>query len=118
MPIIAHTTDKKLNILNTDTFVIDGFSQFYHKASKTYLDIIDISTVTEDGKKINSKKISPLFFNKYFYLGFCITIHASQGETYKTPYTIYDWNFYHFSNKAKYVALSRATDIQNIQIQQ
>ena len=61
-------------------------------------------------------KIKTKDFHKFFYLGFCITIHASQGETYNCKYTIYDWDFYHICNKAKYVALSRGTNVSNIQI--
>jgi hypothetical protein len=60
--------------------------------------------------------ISPHDFHKYFYIGFCITVHTSQGETFDEKYTIYDWNFFHFCDKAKYVAVSRATSIDNIQI--
>lgn len=100
MPIIAHTTNKKLNILNSQKFVITDVSQEYF----TIL-IDDVST------KINIYK-----FNQFFYLGFCITIHSSQGETFSGKYTIHDWNFNRFCKKAKYVALSRGTNINNIQI--
>lgn len=99
MPVISHITDGKLNIINSQTYKI--------------IEINDETFTLEGNEKILIKN---KFFHKCFYLGFCITIHASQGETYKTPYTIYDWNFYHFNEKAKYVALSRATDIKNIQI--
>lgn len=61
-------------------------------------------------------KISINEFHTYFFVGFCITAHASQGETFKEKYTIYDWDFIHFSKRAKYVSLSRATDYDNIQI--
>jgi hypothetical protein len=55
-------------------------------------------------------------FHKFFYLGFCITIHASQGATIKVPYTIYDWNHQCMCKRGKYVSLSRGTEINNIQI--
>ena len=55
-------------------------------------------------------------FHKFFYLGFCITIHASQGQTFNEKYTIHDFGYKHFCDKAKYVALSRSTNINNIQI--
>ena len=100
MPIIAHTTNKNLNILNSQKFVITDV------CNETFtIEIDDVST------KFKLEK-----FNKLFYLGFCITIHASQGETYKEKYTIYDWKFQRFCSKAKYVALSRGSDINNIQI--
>ena len=59
-------------------------------------------------------KIACQDFNKYFYLAYCITVHASQGETFKEPYTIYDWG--KMCKRAKYVALSRGTKLENIQI--
>ena len=100
MPVIAHITDKKLDILNSETFVVKSID------SKNI-------TVCDDDRIV---KVSIENFHKYFYLGFCITIYASQGETFDNKYTIYDWNFSHFCKKAKYVALSRATNIKNIQI--
>jgi DNA replication protein DnaC len=100
MPIIAHTTNKKLNILNSQQFIITDVSNEYFT-----IEIDKISTKL----KINK-------FNHLFYLGFCITIHASQGETFKGVYTIHDWKFNRFCSKAKYVAMSRGTDINNIQI--
>jgi len=100
MPVISHMTDKNLDILNSETFKIKSVNN-------------ETIEVTEHNRVI---KINTKDFHKYFYLGFCITIHASQGETFDEPYTIYDWNFIHFCDKAKYVALSRGTNIKNIQI--
>ena len=100
MPVVAHTTNKKMNILNSEKFIVTEI----------------------DNKKITMKehehevKVNIADFHHFFYLGFCITIHTSQGDTFNTKYTIYDWSFKHFCEKAKYVALSRATDINNIQI--
>ena len=102
MPVITHTTNKKLNILNSETFVIEKINN-------------DKITIIDETRKI---EVETKMFHKYFYLGFCITLHASQGSTFNKPYTIYDWKFKHFSNRAKYVALSRGTSKENIQIHQ
>jgi len=55
---------------------------------------------------------------KYFLVAYCITIHKSQGQTYKEPYTIWDWYKFRPSevNELKYVAVSRATDPKNVYI--
>ena len=98
MPVIAHVTNKKLRFMNSQTFVIDDVTQESL-----------VITNGEDTIKINTKD-----FHKFFYLGFCLTVHASQGETFSEKYTIHDW--YLMCNKAKYVALSRGTSIENIQI--
>jgi ATP-dependent exoDNAse (exonuclease V) alpha subunit len=55
-------------------------------------------------------------FSNHFLLAFCITIHCSQGQTYDEKYTIYDWNHPRFNNKLAYVALSRSTKYEYIQI--
>lgn len=101
MPILCNKTHKKLNILNSEIFKV-------HKLSTTHFTIINGAKEKID---IDIKE-----FHKYFYPGFCITVYASQGETYTDKYTIYDWNFEHFCNKAKYVAMSRSSHIDNIQI--
>lgn len=100
MPIIAHKTDKPKSIINSQTFIITQVSstEIKYKFDK------DVYTIP----------ISD--FHKYFYLGFCITIHASQGATFNEKYTIHDWEIECFCDKAKYVAMSRSTDINNIQI--
>ena len=98
--IIAHKTNKQQDILNSQTFIITKITN----ETLTYKNDDDIYTLSID------------IFHKYFYLGFCITIHASQGETFTKKYTIYDWNVDCVCNKAKYVALSRGTNINNIQI--
>ena len=101
MPILCKKTNKKLHILNSEIFKV-------HKIASTHFTIINGAKEKID---IDSKD-----FNKYFYPGFCITVYASQGETYTDKYTIYDWNFENFCNKAKYVAMSRCNNINNIQI--
>jgi len=103
MPVIAHKTNKKLGIVNSQTYQIRKFEKNTKSPDKYKITIDDLEICSTE-------------FHKYFYVGFCITLHASQGETFFEPYTIYDWGLHHFCNKAKYVALSRATSIKNIQI--
>lgn len=104
MPIICHRTNKKLNILNSDRFIISSINN-------------DIITYTNEVRTENNEEdltIETHLFHKYFYIAFCITSHASQGETFKEPYTIYDWKL--MNDTAKYVCLSRGTNRENIQI--
>ena len=53
-------------------------------------------------------------FQKFFYVAYCITTHKSQGSTFKSSYTIHEYE--KFDSRLKYVALSRSTDIKNINI--
>ena len=57
-------------------------------------------------------------FQKHFYVAFAITYYQSQGCTLRGKYTIHDWHAQHVDWRAKYVALSRATSKQNVQINQ
>jgi hypothetical protein len=100
MPIIAHTTDKKMNILNSDLFTIESIDD-------------KEMTIVDETRKIIMKTAE---FHKTFYLGFCITVHASQGATINENYTIYDWNHISMCERAKYVSLSRSSSIKKIQI--
>jgi hypothetical protein len=77
---------------------------------------IDGDIITLVGCGDREVQIKATEFHKYFYIGFCITVHTSQGETIKEKYTIYDWNSYCFDVRARYVGLSRATSVNNIQI--
>jgi hypothetical protein len=108
VPVVCHTTrnnkkekTKCNGFLNSERFEVQQIEK-------------DMITLVGEGDREVQIKSSE--FHKYFYLGFCITVHTSQGETFKEKYTIYDWNFFHFCEKAKYVAVSRATSIDNIQI--
>ena len=99
--IICHKTNKKINILNSEIFYIHSF------------DKDTFSYINNEKEKV---KIQHSDFHKYFYPGFCITTYGCQGATYTQEYTIYDWDFIHFTDKAKYVALSRSTNVNHIQI--
>jgi hypothetical protein len=104
MPIICHRTNKSLDVLNGDRFKIISIND---KVLKFTNDLR-----TEKNEKPIELEITN--FHTYFYLAYCITCHASQGETFKEPYTIYDWMT--MNQRAKYVALSRGTEKNNIQI--
>ena len=52
---------------------------------------------------------------RYFDYAYATTIHRAQGSTITAPYSINDWND-RLSKKLKYVAVSRTSDKENIQI--
>ena len=100
MPVVAHKTNKTLNILNSEKFNVKVIGK-------------ETVTVSDGDRDIEIKHKE---FHKYLYLGFCTTVHASQGETFRSKYTIYDWGCRPFCERAKYVAISRACRIGDIQI--
>jgi hypothetical protein len=108
MPIICRRTHKKKNKKKDDKFYVLNSEKFIVKKIEG-----NIITIKDEEREITFDKN---IFHKYFFLGFCITLHSSQGETFVKKYTIYDWNSYCFDKRARYVGLSRATSIKNIQI--
>ena len=67
-------------------------------------------TVKNDRKVI----IKSSGFQTLFCVGYAFTTHSCQGMTINEPYTIHDFDRMH--KKLKYVALSRATKKDNINI--
>ena len=53
-------------------------------------------------------------FVKMFNVAYCITTHRAQGMSIDEPYTIYEFEL--FDERLRYVALSRATDKNLINI--
>jgi ATP-dependent exoDNAse (exonuclease V) alpha subunit len=108
MPIIARKNSKQFNICNNETFKIH---QVRHK-TKTI--VIRDEFADEFVAETELIKISFDQFQHMFYLAYCITTHKSQGMTIDQPYCIHE--FEKFDERMKYVALSRSTDILNINI--
>ena len=100
MPLIAKINCKAQNISNNETFKIDSIWCSC---------IIVISDSTNEKIIIDFVDIQ-----KLFYVAFCITVHRSQGCTFDHPYTINEWSL--FDKRLKYVALSRSTKKEYINI--
>ena len=99
MPLIARRNNKKLNIYNNEMFTC-------HSIKKETI-IVKNEMDEEIEIPFNSIKY-------FFHIGFCITTHKSQGETYNEDYAIYEWE--QMSYTLKYVALSRGTNKNIINI--
>ena len=99
MPIIAYKNNSKLDIVNNEMFTINN---------------IDDKFVYFSNSKKKDLSVEVSKFQDNFYVGYAITIHKSQGSTFDYPYTIHEWNT--LDDKLKYVALSRATNKNLINI--
>ena len=99
VPIIAKLSDKELNISNNQMFTVKEISN-------------NVIVIKDEDK--NEIKINIYDFQRMFYVAYAITIHKCQGETYDEPYTIHEWE--RLNKRLKYVALSRATDKNLINI--
>ena len=72
-----------------------------------------ITLADEDNERYDFSKEE---IYKGFYSAYCITIHKSQGETFKQRYTIWDWDKIpknYFGRRLRYTAQSRSSDPEN-----
>ena len=121
LPIIGTHNNKKLNIVNNQNYRI----------LKVTTDVIIIGDKVMEESYILAKKkaeqskksfimpddiikIKTELFQRLFYPAYSFTIHKSQGQTIKEPYSIHE--FYRLSHKLKFVALTRATQLCDINI--
>jgi hypothetical protein len=102
MPLLCHKTSKrKYNIFNSCQYKIKTLNK----------DTFSIQNNIQEDIEIPYKE-----FHDYFWLGFCLTSHSAQGDTYKEPFTIYDWSRRKDDTTFHYVALSRGTSLKHINI--
>ena len=103
MPIIARINNKMNDIdkYNNERFTIKSIDRINNSI-----------TITDGSDKIMEVKTEML--QALFYIAFCITVNKSQGSTINHSYTVREFD--KFGNKLKYVALSRASCIDNTNI--
>jgi ATP-dependent exoDNAse (exonuclease V) alpha subunit len=89
----------ELQLVNNEEFIIKDIQK----------ELITIENYKGETYDINTSD-----FQKWFYVAYCITTHASQGCTFDFPYTIHEFNM--MSNTMKYVAISRSTKKEYVNI--
>jgi hypothetical protein len=87
-------------MVNGETFIIVDYNDKIIKAKSNLNDnVLDIDVKD---------------FQRNFFVSYYITSHRAQGQTFKEPYTIHEWD--RLNNRSKYVALSRADKWENCNI--
>jgi ATP-dependent exoDNAse (exonuclease V) alpha subunit len=107
MPIISKANNKHYRIVNNDLFYIKSI--FTSKE-----DNLQYISIVEDKDSVVFNSILITDFQKLFRVGFCITVHSSQGATFDEEYTIHE--FEKFDTSLKYTALSRTTKKEYVNI--
>ena len=124
-PLIAKVNNGNLKLINNERYIIK-------KVDKNTKEIVvensrEVPKKDKDGNEIKDKdgnivmdkiiktlKIKADEFQKLFRIGYAFTTHSAQGMSIDKPYTIHEFN--RMDQKLKYVALSRATKYENINI--
>ena len=99
LPIICKVNLNEHDVVNNEQFIVRKLDKFNN--------II----VSNEEKEL---KLSVKEFGEMMYPAYCITIHCSQGQSYDDSYTIHEW--WRLTDKLKYVALTRATNKDLINI--
>ena len=99
-PVIAKVNNSKLDIINNERYTVKKID-------------IDTRHLTIQNDR-NEIVIHAENFQKLFRIGYAFTTHSSQGMSIDKPYTIHEFN--RMSKKLKYVALSRSTKHEYINI--
>ena len=97
-PVIAKRNCKSKGFVNNDQFVIGAICKEFIMLQE----------------KNRTLEIKTEEFQRNFCLAYCITTHSSQGATIDTPYTIHEFDM--MDKRLRYVALSRSTDKNNINV--
>ena len=100
MPIIAKINKEKLGIFKNQRFTIKKIDE------KKNIILIE--------NEYGIKEINVDDFNKYFIPGFASTCHSVQGLSISEKYTVHEFN--KMSIKLKYVALTRARNLNQLHI--
>ena len=100
-PVIGKINSNTLGICNYERFNIIDIKG-------------DIITIQNDYKTKEINAVENSTFQRYFRVGYGGTCHSNQGLTINKPYLIHQWDRY--NDNMKYVALSRSTDYNNINI--
>ena len=102
-PIIAKVNNKDVGFVNNERIIMKDINK-------------NIITIENEKNKIIFDAVKEDAFQRCFWVAFATTCHSSQGLTINQAYLIHQWNKY--TDKMKYVALSRATEYENINIYQ
>jgi len=104
-PLIARKSMSKLGVAKNEIWRVKNINKKKKILTLKFKDKEDIEIEFKD-------------CIKWFLSAYCITIHKSQGDTYKDEYTIHQWGMLSgdtpFKRRLRYVAQSRSTNPQEL----
>lgn len=105
-PIISIRNNKKFDMVNNETFMID-------RIDDNMLSAITMRVV--EGKEVPHYVTIPTAeFHNYFMLNYCTTTHCQQGATIDNNIVIFDYE--NMSKELRYTAITRAKRLSQIHI--
>jgi ATP-dependent exoDNAse (exonuclease V) alpha subunit len=124
-PLIAKVNNKSLKLINNERYTIKKVAKntreliVENSRQVAKRDDEGVLLTDQDGNIImhtitKTLTIKADEFQNLFRVGYAFTIHSAQGMSIDQPYTIHEFD--RMDQKLKYVALSRATKHENINI--
>ena len=103
-PLICKKNNKKLKLYNNGEYTLSDFDD-----KKIYI---------QDNNNNENEEIEITYkdFEEFIRPGYAVTAHCAQGATIHEEYAIYDYDSTRSTKNWRYVALSRATNKNNIYI--
>lgn len=116
MPVVVCQTSNEFNIANGEEYFIHPDTFDKNNVSKAITIYETKFRCPKQHRTTYENKIIIPYnkFNTVFYPAYCITVHKSQGASFDFPYTIFEWN--KFNTQMKYVAMTRATKLEYVNI--
>jgi hypothetical protein len=106
LPIISHRNNKKLDMVNNETFTVRSVDE------ET---VVAVSKRVVDGvEEEHVVSIPTNEFHNYFMLNYCSTTHCQQGATIDNNIVIFDYD--RMSRELRYTALTRAKKLSQIYV--
>ena len=114
MPILVYKTCKKAEEFNSQMWEVVELGEEGFKMRKNLEDADLDKGLGQNDMPVHETKYAD--FHVRCRPGFCITVYAAQGKTFKERFTIFDWDFIYMIGRGQYVALSRAKTVDQVQI--
>ena len=115
MPLIAHRRWEEQNLKNSARGTIVSVSSFTGGGTAQTDELV--ISLDRTGELV---EMATSNFHRYWRPAFCITVHQSQCTTIDQPFTIFGWHHEHMKGpegpRGRYVAVSRGTKMENVQI--
>lgn len=101
-------------VWSQDMYLVEGTPLMCRQGHRNLVNglFYDVLECNEAGIEVLSRKeeAEPIWVDlehiqTLFTVGYCVTVHKSQGDTIREPYAIHEWH--RLSNRAKYTAMSR-----------
>ena len=117
MPLVAMTSAKNLNILNSEPFIIEEIIDL-GDSDKTLrgIDKFTLSFKIKSQKRGHTTEITMIQLLNCLVMGYAITCHKAMGSSIDRPFTVWETESQFVDEHWLYTVLTRATKLEYINV--